>query len=243
MNEGRVAGFAASGGSQPHRFGFPPALMMFDLDGTLIDSVWIYYAIVGKVMESLALPPVTREQISEANREGKFLWEKLFPEALFRQRPELKELAWQRARELAPDFFNQRIELLPEVAPAIEQIGNTGCKMAIVTSTPRANLAVKLEPLQRAGILSHFASIIAADDTAAVKPSPIPLLECCRQMETPPRDSAYIGDTRVDLIAGRTAGCRTIGVLTGFDDRELLAREEPDLIIADLTELAETLGI
>ncbi len=216
-------------------------LVMFDLDGTIIDSTWIYYEIVNAVMERLGLPRPTAAQIRGANRNGTFLWEKLFPESCFKCRPELQDQAWKTAREIAPEMFSRRIALLPEAAETVRRLAAAGRQLAIVTATPAANMEVKLEPLKKDQILGLFAAIITADDTERKKPEPEPLLECCRRLGRPPEKAVYIGDTRVDIRAGRAAGTRTIGVLTGFDDREMLAGENPDAIIENLGGLEAAL--
>jgi phosphoglycolate phosphatase len=53
----------------------------------------------------------------------------------------------------------------------------------------------------------------------------------------------YVGDTRVDIRAGRAAGMGTVGVLTGFDDCQSLKNESPDAIIDSIAQLNETIGI
>ncbi len=216
-------------------------LVMFDLDGTLIDSTWIYYEIVAAVMERLGLPRPTTAQVSSANRSGTFLWEKLFPGDCFAEHPGLKEEAWRIAREISPAMFSQRVSLLPAVAETVRVLAAGGRKLAIVTATPAANMEAKLKPLAAARIEDLFAAVITADDTVRKKPDPDPLLECCRRLDHPPAEAAYIGDTRVDIRAGRAAGSLTVGVLTGFDDREMLAAENPDAIIENLGSLEAAL--
>ena len=211
-------------------------LLMFDLDGTIIDSTGIYYEIVDVVMATLKLPPVGPEEIRRANRNGTFLWEKLFPADHFAEHPELKDEAWRIARRIAPEMFSRQVELLPGAAETVKELVAGGRRAAIVTSTPAANLAPKLKPLAEARILDDFAAVISADDTAKQKPSPDPLLECCRRLESDPRRALYVGDTRIDIRAGKAAGCATVGVLTGFDDRLMLAAEDPDLILENLAD-------
>ncbi|NPA25132.1 MAG: HAD family hydrolase, partial [Deltaproteobacteria bacterium] len=180
-------------------------LVMFDLDGTLIDSTWIYYEIVRVVMERLELPPVSEAEIRQANRNGTFLWEKLFPTTAFGSRPELKDEAWGIAREIAPKMFERRVKLLDGAAVTIKRLVKSGRRTAIVTSTPAANLPAKLKPLAQALILDDFAEIITADDTAKQNPAPDPLLECCRRLGSDPRRAVYVGDTRIDIRAGKAA--------------------------------------
>lgn len=218
-------------------------MVMFDLDGTLIDSVWIYYEIVQEVMKRLKLPTVPTTRIREANRNGTFLWEKLFPPSMFADHPQLKDEAWSIARDISPAMFDQRVELLPGVATAVKRLAAAGLHLAIVTSTPRQNMPAKLKPLEESGILDFFAEIMTADDTARKKPAADPLIECCRRLGCHPQASIHIGDTRIDIQAGQAAGSRTIGVLTGFDDQAMLAAENPDAIIENLSKLTDVIAL
>ncbi|MEA3348456.1 MAG: DUF120 domain-containing protein [Pseudomonadota bacterium] len=110
--------FGELSGSWPERLLQPAEKLaveaiMLDLDGTIIDSIGIYYEIVRVTLEKLGLPQVSTEQIRKANRDGSFLWEKLFPEGLFDDQAYSQEKAWAIARKISPEMFNQRIKLLP----------------------------------------------------------------------------------------------------------------------------------
>lgn len=212
--------------------------IMLDLDGTIIDSIGIYYEIVRVTLEKLGLPQVSTEQIRKANLNGSFLWEKLFPEGLFDDQAYSQEKAWAIARKISPEMFNQRVKLLPGAANLLKKLASGGFKLAIVTSTPRQNMSAKLKPLDEAGILPYLQEIITADDTTRKKPAADPLVECCRRLAIDPENCIYVGDTQVDIKAGQAAGSRTVGVLTGFDTYEMLEEEKPDAIISTLTGLS-----
>ncbi len=215
--------------------------VMLDLDGTIIDSVGIYYEIVKVTLQEMNLPEVSTAQIRRANRDGRFLWEKLFPADMFGEQADLQDQAWAIARRISPAMFKQRVTLLPGAADSLRQAAACGLKMAIVTSTPRQNMPAKLEPLQEAGIFELFQEIITADDTKLKKPAPDPLRECCRRLAIAPEKSVYIGDTLIDIQAGKAAGTGTIGVLTGFDTRAMMQEEKPDAIIPGLAQLSEVI--
>ena len=216
---------------------------MFDLDGTLIDSVKIYYQIVQAVLDKLQLPGVSAGEIQKANQNGTFLWEKLFPISMFADHPQLKDEAWDIARQIAPEMFNGRVQMLPGAKEILHQIAAQGLKVAVVTATPRQNMAAKLKPLEESGTLQLLQEIITADDTARKKPAADPLLECSRRLAIKTEKCVYVGDTRVDIRAGKAAGTGTIGVLTGFDTHEMLAEEQPDAIIDSLKNLPEVISI
>ncbi len=215
--------------------------VMFDLDGTLIDSVKIYYRIVQAVLNKLQLPGVSAGEIQKANQNGTFLWEKLFPASMFADHPQLKDEAWDIARKIAPGMFNGRVQMLPGAKEILHQIAAQGFKVAVVTATPRQNMHAKLRPLEESGTLHLLQEIITADDTARKKPAADPLLECSRRLAIKTEKCVYVGDTRVDIRAGKAAGTGTIGVLTGFDTYKMLEEEQPDAIINSLGNLPEVI--
>jgi phosphoglycolate phosphatase-like HAD superfamily hydrolase len=114
--------------------------------------------------------------------------------------------------------------------------------MGIVTSTPRESMAVKLPVLVDSGIDDLLDVIIHADDAPRKKPAPDPLIEGCKRLDIRPQDCMYVGDTRTDIQAGKAAGMKTVGVLTGFDDRQSLGMENPDTILGNISELPEIIS-
>jgi HAD superfamily hydrolase (TIGR01509 family) len=110
-------------------------------------------------------------------------------------------------------------------------------KLGLVTTTPRQDLIHKLYPLRRAGVDDLFEVTITTDDVKEKKPAAEPLIECGRRLGISMNRSVYIGDACIDIRAGKAAGMKTIGVLTGLDDYDSLMEEGPDAIIDSVREL------
>jgi phosphoglycolate phosphatase-like HAD superfamily hydrolase len=98
-------------------------------------------------------------------------------------------------------------------------------------------MSFKRQILKNAGIQQLIEVVITADDVQHKKPAGEPLIECSKRLGIAPDKSVYVGDSRIDIKAGKAAGMKTIGVLTGFDNHEALGREAPDAIIQSVTEL------
>jgi HAD superfamily hydrolase (TIGR01549 family) len=129
------------------------------------------------------------------------------------------------------------VKLIAGAAELLREIAAAGTKIGLVTSTARPYLTIKLAPLRRAGVKNLLEVIITTDDVTEKKPAPGPLIACAVKLGVSPHRSAYIGDTRVDIRAGKAAGMQAIGVLTGFDDYEDLMNENPDAVIGSIAEL------
>jgi HAD superfamily hydrolase (TIGR01662 family) len=219
------------------------AAVMFDLDGTLIDSVPIYYEIIDIVFTKLGVPAVSRETLMAAMDDGEFDWNRVLPEHMKSQNVELTEKARGIVGDIAPPMFHKQIKLIPGTDDLFKEIAIAGIKIGLVTSTPAQMMAVKMAPLIKAGLEKQLKVIVTADDVRSKKPSAEPLIQCSEKLGVPLKKCVYVGDTRVDIRAGKAAGMKTVGVLTGFDDYGALKREKPDAILYSIAQLNEAIDI
>ena len=215
--------------------------VIFDLDGTLIDSIGIYFKIVDIVFERLSLPPVSREAILEAVKEGDFDWDCVLPDDVKERKDEIISNAVEIILEIYPRMFGKDLKLIQGVDRVLKTISRDGLRIGLVTSTPQQGMVYKMKPLKKAGIDKLFEAIITTDDVKNKKPAAEPLVECLRRLQVDAIRSVYVGDTRVDIKAGKSAGMKTIGVLTGFDDLTALEEEEPDAIIQSVRDLPDVI--
>ena len=217
--------------------------VLFDLDGTLIDSAPIYYQIIDIVFERLGVPPVSREMLQDAMDDGDFDWDFVLPASMKPRKEALIAEARVIIDEIAPSLFREQIKLIPGAADMCAKLAASNLKMGLVTSTPRDYLAVKLTPLREADIEKLLEVVVTADEVTYKKPHAEPLLKGSRELGTAVEQCVYIGDTRVDIRAGNAAGMKTVGVLTGFDDFKALKKENPDAILSSIADLDETMTL
>jgi HAD superfamily hydrolase (TIGR01549 family) len=217
------------------------AAVIFDLVGTLIDSIDIYFSIVEKALERLNLPGVSRSQILAAAESEDFKWELVLPQDVLSRKEKIIDEAWAVINEIAPQMFADKLEIIQGVEGIVENLSSSGLKIGLVTSTQRKFLETKMQPLKNGGVDTLFEAIITSDDVEKRKPSPDPLIACALQLDMKPGNCVYIGDTTTDIKAGKAAGMRTIGVLTGFDEYSALENENPDAIIENVQKLPEVL--
>ena len=110
--------------------------------------------------------------------------------------------------------------------------------MGLVTTAPRESA---IELIERLGIADYFAIVVAVEDVERPKPHPDGPLRAMRALGADPRGCAMVGDSPNDIKAGRAAGARTIGVLTGLSSRETLEREGANLILEGVWEIPSAL--
>jgi phosphoglycolate phosphatase len=110
--------------------------------------------------------------------------------------------------------------------------------LALVTTRGRT-MATGL--LAAAGLASYFRVLATRDDTVYMKPNPAPVRYAAHALGVAPERCLMVGDTTVDILAGRRAGTQTCGVLCGFGERGELERAGATLVLEDTARLGELL--
>ncbi|MCP4297920.1 MAG: HAD family hydrolase [Proteobacteria bacterium] len=211
--------------------------IQFDLDGTLIDSIEVYYQLVALALKELRFPQVERSIILDASRSGNFDWAKVLPgDALDNIDHHIKAIRSIITKEY-PQLFREKVKVFPGVHEKLNELRTDGIKLAIVTSTPGVNMTEKLNILESSKIKSYFSAIITTDNIANQKPSPDGLLLAAKKLGTSPKLSAYVGDMRSDIEAGQAAMMKTVAVLTGFENRSSLESCQPDFIVPSVADI------
>jgi HAD superfamily hydrolase (TIGR01509 family) len=211
--------------------------VIFDMDGTLADSIDHYYAMACEIVEAAHAPPISRERVCELMGSGDpDLLRKLLP-------PDFPDSEATLARILRERFSawmrgGEEIEPLPGCVELLHQLHARGHKLGIATSSGRA-----LPYLDRWGVRELFDAIVGREDVSRRKPHPDVIVHCLQQLGLEPDDAVYVGDSPIDIEAGRAAGLCTVGVLTGNSTREVLAGVLPDHILENAPELLSLLEL
>jgi len=121
----------------------------------------------------------------------------------------------------------------PNTVPTLEELKNKGFAMAAITTRARKTAKKTLED---AGILQYFKYFIGFEDVTRPKPDAEPLLKALKFLEVSPKDAIMVGDSEVDVYAGKNAGTKTVGVTYGFHG-EHITKTHPDYVISDIKEL------
>jgi phosphoglycolate phosphatase len=130
---------------------------------------------------------------------------------------------------------NGKTKLLSNVADTIEFL-SLRAKLALITMRHVPNQVVVKE-LECFGIGKYFSSVMTGLDTVKPKPSPEAIFKCIQSFNVKSDDCLIAGDSVNDIRAGKAAGIKTVGLLSGLYYREELAIEEPDIILSHLNEL------
>ncbi|MBK8509725.1 MAG: HAD-IA family hydrolase [Candidatus Competibacteraceae bacterium] len=187
----------------------PPACVLFDLDGTLVDTAPDLTAALNLLRAERALPPLPVAAIRLTVSQGSPGMLKagfgLLPDA-----PDYPELN-QRFLQGYRAAIAVESGLFPGMAEVLEQLERRSIPWGVVTNKP----GWLTEPLLKGlGLWSRSACVVSGDTLAKAKPHPEPLLYACDRLAASPRQSLYVGDAERDIVAGQRAGMRTL--VAGF---------------------------
>jgi phosphoglycolate phosphatase len=202
-------------------------LAIFDLDGTLVDSVDDLAASVNHALAALGLPPRGRDEIRGFVGEGA----RLLLSRAVAPRDELLEPALALWHEHYDAHCLDRTRLFPGVEAALAGAGRA---LAVHTNKPGA-LARKI--LAGLGVAGRFAAIVGGDE-APRKPDPTGTLEIMARVGAGPSDTLFVGDSRVDAATARAAGVALVAVTWGLGSRAELAGAGATVFVDDAGELA-----
>jgi HAD superfamily hydrolase (TIGR01509 family) len=204
--------------------------IIFDVDGTLTDSIDAYHEIFRVTCARVGIA-VRREDVLESMALGANIWERIFPPAL-PDRDEKLARCMQEIPKVFSDVISQA-KPFPGLEKVLSDLRDMGIVLGIVTSSWR----LALQPLVKHNLIRHFQAIITREDRYARKPSAEGMLECLHRMGISPDCALTVGDSPLDVQAGKRAEILTIGVLSGISSRELLEAEEPTLILDGVSQL------
>jgi phosphoglycolate phosphatase len=206
----------------------PVGLLIFDLDGTLVDTLEDITASVNFTLQKLGRPVVPIDKVREYVGDGITM---LLTRALGGREELLEDAkgvyAVHHSRNLAV-----RSHLYPGVRETLEHFRSL--PLAVVTNKGREFS----EPLlQGLGIFPFFTRIIGADEGLPLKPAPAAFLRILQETGVPRELAAVVGDGTTDIAAGRAAGITTCAVTYGFRSEALLRAAGPDHVIHAFPEL------
>ncbi len=209
--------------------------IIFDMDGTLIDSIDVYHAILEDIMECLGMElPYSKEVLFECLSEGRKLSDVIFPPALENRKMIVQRFSVLAKNALKETFSRGNVELIDGVIHLFNELQRRGFSLAIVTSSMTQ---IVIPFLKARNLTSYLNCVLGRTEVPQLKPAPDPLLKCIEILNVKPCETIYVGDSAVDIQAGKAAGVWTVGVLTGTSDLNRLRAEAPDAILHSVGDL------
>jgi phosphoglycolate phosphatase len=215
-------------------------LLIFDLDGTLIDSSKDIANAINYAIKPFGVTPLTTSEIKTMVGSGitKLIERLITPPPKISQDGKLQSNPKEKALEM---FFEHYSKHLLDNTTAYPLVKETLSKLAdhkkAVISNKRVALSRKV--IEGLGLSGFFDIILGSDSVPEKKPSPLPILEVLKRLEVSRDEAVIIGDSNFDVEAGKAAGIKTIAVTYGYRNKEAL--KEADFTIDTFSELLDIL--
>lgn len=210
-------------------------LILFDLDGTLVDSAFDLYRAMNLSLARLNLPLVTEQQVRVWIGKGTSLF---CQSTLQYLKGDVDPVLHQQLLDTFLEIYNAEpcVDTQPfhGIVEFLDWGLKNGKKMICVTNKPEEPARKILDVLQ----MSHyFDDVVGGDRFEVRKPDPKPLLHCVEAFDTTVEQTLMIGDSSNDVEAARRAGIDCVVVSYGYNHGEDIQLCQPQQIVDDLTEL------
>ena len=202
--------------------------ILFDLDGTLVDTVPFILAAVRHAFQGLARCPSDAEWILGIGTPLRVQLEQ------FAERADQVDELLARYRAFWLAEHDRRTRCFPGALETVVRLADRGHAMAVVTAKVEEGAH---RTLRLTGLDAHMATVIGADSCARSKPHPEPVLLALDRLGRPATEAVMVGDSPHDLAAARAAGVRTVAALWGACARDVLEAAGPDHVLEDISGL------
>jgi pyrophosphatase PpaX len=207
-------------------------VVLFDLDGTVVDSGPIILA---------SMRHATREVLGRDFGDAELMQAVGGPGL----EAQMAVFAPERVAELVQVYrahnepLHDELEACVGMEDVLLRLHADGHRLGVVTAKRRSTVELAFA---RVPVAHLFEKVVGGDETERHKPDPAPLLLAAERMQADPAETAYVGDSPFDIRAAKAAGMHAVAVTWGrIHERDRLAREEPDAIVDAPKELLEHL--
>ncbi|MCB2206526.1 HAD-IA family hydrolase [bacterium] len=209
-----------------------PLFLMFDLDGTLVDSMGDIHIASNLLLAEFGLPEIDLARLRPCIGRGvEYLVHGILLASGWNA--DIPAGAVPRYRELYAAHALDTTKPYPGVRETLDRLD---VNMAVISNKPEQASRAILEALR---LDMHFVHIAGGDSYSAMKPSPVPLLSMMELVGAHGEESWMIGDSVYDIEAGKSAGVRTAAVTWGFQPVEKLKALHPERMCSAFEEISD----
>lgn len=215
-------------------------LVLFDLDGTLIDTAPDLAHSMDLVMRELHLPTQGLKKVRRFIGHGvrRLVEDIVSTELEGKPAKATLDKALGAFNEHYREQLVQKSSLYPGVPECLQTLRSRGVKLACVTNKPKAFTEPLLEHFLIDG---HFDLVLSGDSLQKKKPDPFPLVHACQRLAVEVADSIMVGDSSNDILAARNAGMRCMYMSYGYSDTETVRALGPDAVLDSFAEVMDHL--
>lgn len=210
--------------------------VLFDLDGTLLDSNQSIRSTMNAVLAERGLPTFAKAELDALIGTG---LRDILARKMAQPDPAALAAMALRYRGVYSESGWFTVGFFPGLEDLVVDLQRRGRPVGIVTSKGQQETETLLFDLGVAGL---FDTVVGDDDHRALKPDSAPVLEACRRIGCEPSGAVVVGDTRFDILAAKAAGARAVGVLWGNGSAQSLRDAGADKLVDSVSQLRRALA-
>ncbi|MEA1924558.1 MAG: HAD family hydrolase [Candidatus Altiarchaeota archaeon] len=207
-------------------------LVLFDFDGVIADSNSSHIEVTRRVLKSVGLGrDISEREIYDLfGMEYKVVLRKLLADDYSEEK--LSMASGLQQELLHSGSFFQGIVLFPKVRDLLSTLRGKGIWLAVATGNDRRFIDKLVDVL---GLDGFFDLVLSSDDVSHSKPAPDMVLKAVDYFGVAADEVLFVGDSRNDVLAAKSAGVKSAAVLTGILDKQGALRLNPDFIVNDVS--------
>ena len=175
-------------------------VVLFDLDGTLVDSFDAWHKTYNDIIRHFHANPLSKKELRN-----------IFGNTIEANVKNIVNVSTKEANKLAIKYFKKNMDyvrIFPQTRSVLEELLGNKMKIALISNSPNK---IVIPVLNYYKLKKYFKAIVTIDDVKKGKPSPDMVLKACKLLKVSPKNTILIGDTKNDMLAGKRAGCVTVG--------------------------------
>ncbi|MEA3353251.1 MAG: phosphoglycolate phosphatase [Campylobacterota bacterium] len=219
-------------------------LIIFDLDGTLIDSVPDLASAVNHTLQAINQKSFSEDEIRQWVGNGAATLVKRALSGSVNIDPNMEQQYFENALKIFLEFYSKNVcvntKVYDGVKETLHRLNSYGYTLSIVTNKPYDFVLPILENLQ---IDKLFVDYLGGDSLDKKKPDPLPLEYICKKLNTTTEDTVMIGDSKNDILAAKAANMDSIGVTYGYNYGDHISIYKPDFIVERFAQITDILGV
>ena len=211
-------------------------VIIFDLDGTLVDSAPDLAMAVNHMLETLNFETFSEDTIRTWIGNGaSVLVQRALPEGYEDH---------QKALDIFLEFYSKNLAVstvtYPDVKKSLKALKDSGYTLVIVTNKPFDFIEPILKGLE---LDKFFDFYLGGDSLDQKKPDPMPLLYVSKKLDMPVERCIMVGDSKNDILASKAANMQSIALSYGYNYGEDISAYKPDLVFDDFIDILVPFGV
>lgn len=219
-------------------------VILFDLDGTLIDSAPDLALAINHMLTTLGRDTFSGDLIRSWVGNGAQVIVKRGLSGKADYDTDLDPALFEKALDIFLTFYAQNLCVdtvtYPNVRSTLKILKAQGYRLVIVTNKPFDFIEPILQGLQLTGL---FELCLGGDSLAVRKPDPLPLLHVCEKLAVSVDQCVMVGDSKNDILAANAAKMQSIGLTYGYNYGEDIGEHNPDAVFSDFADIIATLAV